>query len=70
MYKIIFYILSFLIFQYLFISDKTNDTISIFAQNMTNQTEQLNTTETFPTKTKPYLQVISPSNSTKGFNDF
>ena len=64
MYKIIFYILSFLIFQYLFISDKTNDTISIFAHNITNQTEQLNTTETFLTKTKPYLQIISPSNST------
>ena len=31
---------------------------------MTNQTEQLNTTETFLTKTKPYLQVISPSNNT------
>ena len=31
---------------------------------MTNQTENLNTTESFLTKTKPYLQVIAPSNST------
>ena len=45
MYKIIFYILSFLISQYLFILNKTNDTISIFAKAMTNQTEQLNTKE-------------------------
>jgi hypothetical protein len=64
MYKIISYILSFLIFQYLFISDKTNGTIRIFAYNITNQTEQLNTTETFLTKIKPYLQDISPSNIT------
>jgi hypothetical protein len=48
----------------LFILSVKNDTISIFAQNMTNQTENLNTTESFLTKTKPYLQVIAPSNST------
>ena len=64
MYKIIFYILSFLIIQFLFVLDKTNDIISIFGQNMTGKMEQLNTTENFLTKTKPYLQVISPNNST------
>lgn len=64
MYKALFFILLFFIFHYLFISTTKNDTINIFAQNMTNQTEYLNTTESFLTKTKPYLQVISPSNST------
>ena len=64
MCKLIFYISSFLIIQFLFVSDKTNDTFSIFGQNMTSKIEQLNTTETFLTKTKPYLQVISPNNST------
>ena len=64
MYKVLFFIFLFFIFHYLFISAVKNDTISIFAQNMTNQTEYLNTTESFLTKTKPYLQVISPSNST------
>lgn len=48
----------------MFILSVKNDTISIFAQNMTNQTENLNTTESFLTTTKPYLQVIAPSNST------
>jgi hypothetical protein len=65
MYKILFFLFSFFIFHhFLFISDGKNDTISIFAQNMTNYTEPLNTTESFLTKTKPYLQVIAPSNST------
>lgn len=41
----------------MFILSVKNDTISIFAQN-------LNTTESFLTTTKPYLQVIAPSNST------
>ena len=65
MYKVLFFLFSFFIFYYLFISGVKNDTISIFAaQNVTNQTETLNTTELFLTKTKPYLQVIAPSNST------
>ncbi|HET7643755.1 MAG TPA: hypothetical protein VFK40_09625, partial [Nitrososphaeraceae archaeon] len=64
MYKILFYILSFLIFQSLFTIDKTNDAINIFAQNITNQTDQINNSENFLTKTQPYLQVMSPNNST------
>jgi Bacterial protein of unknown function (DUF839) len=66
MYKVLlFFLFSLFIFHYLFISGVKNDTSSIFAQNMTNQTEYLNTTkELFLTKTKPYLQVITPSNST------
>ena len=66
MYKVLlFFLFSFFFFHYLFISGVKNDTSSIFAQNMTNQTEYLNTTkELFLTKTKPYLQVITPSNST------
>ena len=65
MYKVLFFLFSFFILYYLFISGIKNDTISIFAaQNVTNQTETLNTTELFLTKTKPYLQVIAPSNST------
>jgi hypothetical protein len=48
----------------LFISAINNDTISIFAQNITNQTEHLNPTVSFLTQTKSYLQVISPNNST------
>ena len=64
MYKILFFTLLFFIFHYLFISAVNNDTISIFAQNITNQTEHLNSTVSFLTQTKSYLQVISPSNST------
>jgi len=65
MYKLLFFLFSFFILHYLFISGVKNDTISIFAaQNVTNQTETLNTKELFLTKTKPYLQVIAPSNST------
>ena len=64
MYKILFSTLLFFIFHYLFISAINNDTISIFAQNITNQTEHLNSTVSFLTQTKSYLQVISPSNST------
>ena len=64
MYKILFFTLLFFIFHYLFISAINNDTISIFAQNITNQTEHLNSTVSFITQTKSYLQVISPSNST------
>ena len=64
MYKILFFTLLFFIFHYLFISAINNDTISIFAQNITNQTEHLNSTVSFLTQTKSYLQVISPSNST------
>ena len=64
MYKILFFTLLFFIFHYLFISAVDNDTISIFAQNITNQTEHLNSTVSFLTHTKSYLQVISPSNST------
>lgn len=65
MYKVLFFLFSFFILHYLFISGVKNDTISIFAaQNVTNQTETLNTTELFLTKTKPYLQVIAPNNST------
>ena len=64
MYKILFSTLLFFIFHYLFISAENNDTISIFAQNITNQTEHLNPTLSFLTQTKSYLQVISPSNST------
>ena len=64
MYKVLFPILLFFIFHYLFILGVKNDTISIFAQNMTNQTEKLNITKTFLTTTKPYLQVIAPNNST------
>ncbi|MGZ5485565.1 MAG: hypothetical protein ACXWFB_06615, partial [Nitrososphaeraceae archaeon] len=48
----------------MFISAVNNDTISIFAQNITNQTEHLNSTVSFFTQTKSYLQAISPSNST------
>ena len=48
----------------MFISAVNNDTLSIFAQNITNQTEHLNSTVSFLTQTKSYLQVISPSNST------
>ena len=62
MYKILFFTLLFFIFHYLFISAINNDTISIFAQNITNQTEH--STVSFLTQTKSYLQVISPSNST------
>ena len=64
MYKILFFTLLFFIFHYLFISAINNDTISVFAQNITNQTEHLNSTVSFLTQTKSYLQVISPSNST------
>jgi hypothetical protein len=64
MYKVLFPIFLFFIFHYLFILGVKNDTISIFAQNMTNQTEKLNDTESFLTTTKPYLQVIAPNNST------
>ena len=64
MYKILFSTLLFFIFHYLFISTANNDTINIFAQNITNQTEHLNSTVSFLTQTKSYLQVISPSNST------
>ena len=65
MYKLLFFLFSFFILHYLIISGVKNDTISIFAaQNVTNQTETLNTTELFLTKTKSYLQVIAPSNST------
>jgi Bacterial protein of unknown function (DUF839) len=64
MYKILFFTLLFFIFHYLFISVVNNDTISIFAQNITNQTEHLNSTVSFLTQTKSYLQIISPSNST------
>ncbi len=64
MYKILFSTLLFFIFHYLFISAANNDTINIFAQNITNQTEHLNSTVSFFTQTKSYLQVISPSNST------
>ena len=64
MYKVLFFIFLFFIFHYLFISAVKNDTISIFGQNITNQTEHLNTSISFFTKTKSYLQVISPSNST------
>ena len=64
MYKILFSTLLFFIFHYLFISAANNDTINIFAQNITNQTEHLNSTVSFLTQTKSYLQVISPSNST------
>jgi len=66
MYNIsLFFLFSLFIFHYLFTSDGKNDTVSIFAQNMTNQIGHLNITkELFLTKTKSYLQVITPSNST------
>jgi Bacterial protein of unknown function (DUF839) len=65
MYKVLFSIFLFFIFHYLFfISGVKNDTISIFAQNMTNQIEKLNSTESFITNAKSYLQVIAPNNST------
>ena len=62
MYKILFSTLLFFIFHYLFISAVNNDILSIFAQNITNQTEH--STVSFLTQTKSYLQAISPSNST------
>ena len=66
MYNILlFFLFSLFIFHYLFSSGRKNDTVSIFAQNMTNQLGHLDITkELFLTKTKPYLQVITPSNST------
>jgi hypothetical protein len=39
MYKILLFNLLFFIFHYLFISEANNDSINIFAQNITNQTE-------------------------------
>ncbi len=44
MYKVLFFIFLFFIFHYLFFSAVKNDTISIFGQNITNQTEHLNAT--------------------------
>jgi hypothetical protein len=43
----------------LFISAVNSDTISIFAQNITNQTEHLNSTVSFFTQTKSYLKRIT-----------
>ena len=53
MYKeLLFFIFLFFIFHYLFISGVKNDTINIFAQNMTNQTEYLNITRIISYKDK------------------
>ena len=57
MYKILFFTLLFFIFHYLFISEINNDTISIFAQNITNQTEHLNSTVSFLHRQNPILKL-------------